>query len=113
MQDWVAKFLSFDRLIGLQLTKAMYYLGLVVIIGYVLWTMLTALGHLFGDFFYSLGQLIGAPIAGLLAIVLWRLVSERTYIYFRDNVGDETAPHRQDEVIETGFTLDPAEEAGA
>ena len=95
--QWVMRFLSFDKLIGLHITRALYYLGLAFIVLVVIWTMLTALGQIFSDFFGMIGIWIGAPLAGVILVMLWRLSCERIYIYFRDNAEPMTEAARAGE----------------
>ncbi len=83
--QWVMRFLSFDKLIGLHITRALYFVGLGFIVLVVIWTMIAALGRIFSDFLGVIGLWIGAPLAGVILVMLWRLSCERFYIYFRDN----------------------------
>ncbi|MEO0465257.1 MAG: DUF4282 domain-containing protein [Pseudomonadota bacterium] len=82
--SWTEKLLDFDRRIGPELTRPIYYLGLIVIAGLVLGAMLMSLTSLFSDFFGSLGRLIGAPFVGVLAVLVWRLMCEWAFLYFAD-----------------------------
>lgn len=84
---WVKRFLSFDELIGLQLTVALYYIGLVAIVLTTVYTMIRSLGSIGRDFFGVLGVWTIGPLTAIIAIMLLRLLCERMYIYFKDRVG--------------------------
>lgn len=106
---WIEKFLSFDELIGEWLTKATYYVGLVVIIGWALLRMIGALASLFSNFFLGVGTLVAAPLQALFAILIWRLLAEAVYIFFRDQ-GDVPIRAKDPENPYTeGFTIDAEE----
>lgn len=108
--NWIEKFLSFDELIGLGLTKATYLIGLVIIVGWAVVRMFVALGSLFDRFFFAVGTFIAAPLQGLLAILVWRLIAEITFIYFRDHGKAVSEPQKETSKPYTdGFTIDAEE----
>jgi len=106
--NWTEKLLDFDQRIGPELTRPVYYLGLVVIAGVVLGTMLMSLGTMFSNFFGSLGRLIGAPFVGLLAVLIWRLACEWVYLYFADRTENFAM---EDPVDVDGVVIDPEDAA--
>lgn len=107
--NWIEKFLSFDEMIGEGLTKATYYVGLIGIIGWALLRIMAALASLFSDFFLSMGALIAVPLQAVFAILIWRLVAEAAYIFFRDH-GDVAIRAKNPEKPYTeGFTIDAEE----
>ncbi|MEO0817523.1 MAG: DUF4282 domain-containing protein [Pseudomonadota bacterium] len=111
--NWIEKFLSFDELIGASLTRITYFVGLIIIIGWAVLRMIGALGYLFADFFYAVGTLIAAPLQAVFAILIWRLVAEVAFIFFRDH-GDVPATEPDAEKPYTeGFTIDADETEAA
>ena len=106
--NWTEKLMDFDQRIGPELTRPVYYLGLIVIAGLVLGTMLMSLGTLLSSFFGSLGRLIGAPVVGLLAVLIWRLICEWAYLFFADR---EAVADFEDAVDVDGVVIDPEDAA--
>lgn len=78
------KLLKFDEFIFPQVTKIIYYVGLVMI---ALFTVLGALGALFtgigqGNFGGGLVGLIGALIGGAVGVLIWRITVELWTVVF-------------------------------
>lgn len=108
--NWMAKFLSFDELIGAGLTKVTYLIGLVIIIGWAVLRMLGAIGSLFSDFFYAVGTLIAAPLQAVVAVLIWRLLAEAAFIFFRDHSVAPVEVREEPKSYTEGFTIDAEEE---
>lgn len=84
---WAKRFLSFDELIGLQLTVALYYIGMVLTVVTLVYTMIRSLGNIANDFLGVLGVWTIGPLTAIISLMLLRLLCERMYIYFKDRVG--------------------------
>lgn len=105
----IEKFLTFDELMGSGLAKATYYLGLFLIIAWAVFSIVTAVALLFSNFFLSLGTLIAVPLQAIFAILIWRLLAEIAFIFFRDHADlakDETPSTKE---YSEGFTIDAEE----
>jgi len=76
-------FLSFDKLIGTQLIKFLYFLGMAAII-------LFGIIGVLGGFSQGIGAVLGALIATIFLIVFWRFMCEIYMLFFRlsDDVRD-------------------------
>jgi hypothetical protein len=72
----IKRFTSFDKLIGTVIVKILYWLGLIGIGIAVLLAMFQQFGMMQYDFTGAVGGLVLAPIAGLIAVVFWRLMCE-------------------------------------
>jgi len=101
---WIKRFLSFDELIGQQLTVALYYIGLLAIVLSLVYTMIGALGSIGDNFFGVLGIWLIGPLTAIIAIMLLRLLCERMYIYFKARVG--TPGSTTDNMVEDMFDVD-------
>ncbi len=110
--NWIAKFLSFDELIGAELTRVTYLAGLVVILGWAILRILGALTQLFESFFMAVGTIIAAPLQAGFAILIWRLLAEAAFVFFRAHDEIVVPAASQDTTFTEGFAVD-AEEAGA
>lgn len=104
LRGWVKRFLSFDELIGLQLTVALYYIGFLAIVVSLIYTMVRSLGSIGDDFLGVLGVWTIGPLTGIIALMLLRLLCERMYIYFKDRVG--TPGSTTDNMVEDMFDMD-------
>ncbi len=98
---WAKRFLSFDELIGLQLTVALYYIGMLLIVVSLFYTMIRSLGSIADDFLGVLGVWTIGPLSAIIALMLLRLLCERMYIYFKDRVG--TPGSTTDNIVEDVF----------
>lgn len=83
MGDLLDRFMSFDKMMGARLIKALYFLGLAIIIVGTLLRMAQSLGWLFSSPFNALAGFVLAPIAGAIAILFWRFVCELYILLFR------------------------------
>ncbi len=79
----VNRFTSFDKLIGTVIVEILYWLGLIGIALGVLLAMLQAFGMMEYNFTGAVGALVMAPIGGLIAVVLWRLMCELYIAIFK------------------------------
>jgi hypothetical protein len=79
----VNQFLNFDKLIGSQLIKILYYLGLIGIALGVIGGVFGGLASMGSGFFSGLGMIIGVIIGGVLAVLFWRFMCELYIILFR------------------------------
>lgn len=79
----IQQFLSFDKLIGTKLIKALYYLGLLGVALMAIGGLFTSLAAFKMGFGAGLGSLIGTIIACALALVFWRFVCEMYMLFFR------------------------------
>lgn len=98
---WAKRFLSFDELIGLQLTVALYYIGMLLIVVTLVYTMIRSLGSIGADFMGVLGVWTIGPLTAIIMLMLLRLLCERMYIYFKDRVG--TPGSTTDNMVEEMF----------
>ena len=98
---WAKRFLSFDELIGLQLTVALYYIGMLLILVSLIYTMIRSLGSIADDFLSVLGVWTIGPLTAIIMLMLLRLLCERMYIYFKDRVG--TPGSTTDNMVEDVF----------
>lgn len=98
---WAKRFLSFDELIGLQLTVALYYIGMLLIVVTLIYTMIQALGSITENFLGVLGVWTIGPLSAIVMLMLLRLLCERMYIYFKDRVG--TPGSTTDNMVEDMF----------
>ena len=101
---WAKRFLSFDELIGLQLTVALYYIGMLLIVVTLIYTMVRSLGSITNDFLGVLGVWTIGPLTAIIMLMLLRLLCERMYIYFKDRVG--TPGSTTDNMVEDIFMGD-------
>ena len=101
---WAKRFMSFDELIGLQLTVALYYIAMALIIVSLIYTMIRSLGNIGNDFLGVLGVWTIGPLTAIVALMLLRLLCERMYIYFKDRVG--TPGSTTDNMVEDMFMGD-------
>lgn len=83
MMSWVQRFLSFDRLIGPQLVKLVYYFGAVVIVIGAIGGLLAAVFSLFGgNFGGGFVQLLAVPAVAAVGLLYWRFVCELFMLAF-------------------------------
>lgn len=76
MGKWLEKLLGFDELVGEDLVKVTYYVGLIFIAGWAVMSLLSALGFLFSDFFFAVGRILSTPVIASVAVLLWRIGAE-------------------------------------
>lgn len=98
---WAKRFLSFDELIGLQLTVALYYIGMLLIVVSLVYAMIRSLGSIADDFLAVLGIWTMGPLTAIISLMLLRLLCERMYIYFKDRIG--TPGSTTDNMVEDMF----------
>lgn len=83
MQALLARFLSFDRLLGTSLVKFVYYVGAAAIAGVALLGLLFAvLAIVGGNFGPGLMQLIAVPAVAAVGLVYWRFLCELFMLAF-------------------------------
>ena len=75
-------FIGFDKLIGTKLIKALYYLGLVGIILFVIGGLFTALGAMRYSFLGGLSALGGTLLGAVIGIVFWSFMCEIYMLFF-------------------------------
>ncbi|MFZ5616220.1 MAG: DUF4282 domain-containing protein [Pseudomonadota bacterium] len=73
MNDLLARFMTFDKLIATGLIKVLYWVGIAVI---ALGALLAAFGGFSQGFMAGLGSLVLAPIVAAIGIVFWRFLCE-------------------------------------
>lgn len=83
MSSMFQRFLSFDRLIGPNLVKLVYYFGAAAIILGAVGVLLTAIFSLFGgNFGKGFVQLIAVPAVAAVGLVYWRFMCELFMLAF-------------------------------
>ncbi|MEM1106281.1 MAG: DUF4282 domain-containing protein [Pseudomonadota bacterium] len=98
VMNWIERFLTFERLLGADLVRVTYYAGLVVILGWAILRILASLALVFSDLFAAIGLFLAVPLQALFAILLWRLLAEAAWVFFRgeEEIVIEAAPQAPD-----------------
>ncbi len=78
--DLVYRFLSFDKLIGAQLVKLLYFIGLIGVAFGTLGVMFSGFGM---GFIQGVGTMILGPVVGVLMLLYWRFICEIILLMFR------------------------------
>jgi hypothetical protein len=113
MGNWLEKFLSFDRMMGEDLVRKTYYLGLLLIAGWAVLSLLGALFFIFSNFSRSISLIVTTPLIALFALMIWRVIAERLML---DWQGVDDEPEAGDEapipgeVVGAGAAAEPQEE---
>lgn len=113
MGNWLEKFLSFDRMMGEDLVRKTYYLGLLMIAGWAVLSLLGALFFIFSNFSRSISLIVTTPLIALFALMIWRVIAERLML---DWQGVEDEPEASEEapipgeVVGAGAAAEPEEE---
>ena len=76
-------FLSFDKLIGTQLIKILYFLGLIGIILSGIAGVFKAFGLMRYSFSNGIGAIVMALIVTVIGLVFWRFMCEIYMLFFR------------------------------
>jgi hypothetical protein len=83
MPSIVKSFLGFDRLIGADLVKLVYYFAaaiIIIMVGVTIFVGLFAIAG--GNLGAGLMQIVAAPVVGIVAMVYWRFVCELFMLAF-------------------------------
>ena len=113
MGNWLEKFLSFDRMMGEDLVRKTYYLGLLLIAGWTVLSLLGALFFIFTNFGRAISLIVTTPLIALFALMIWRVIAERLML---DCQGVEDVPEAGEdapipgEVVGAGAAAEPEEE---
>lgn len=83
-------FLSFEKMISGSLIKLLYWLGLVIIVLFVLGALSGSISTMSWNGALGLLQFVVALIAGALGILLWRVICEMylTFLSMNDRLGE-------------------------
>ncbi len=79
----IQHFLTFDKLIGTQLIKVLYYLGLVGITLGAILSLFGGLAMMTQSFVGGLGTVIVSIIGFAVGILFWRFICEIYMLFFR------------------------------
>ena len=90
MGELIKRFWSFDRLLGVDLVKLIYYFGLAAIVVGIAIGMMLGVITLMSDLGRGFVQIIAVPAVGAVVIVYWRFVCEFFMVVFQmnDRLGD-------------------------
>lgn len=110
MGNWLEKFLSFDRMMGEDLIRKTYYLGLLLIAGWAVFSLLGAFIFIFSNFSRSISMIVTTPLIALFALMIWRVLAERLMLDWQDV---EDAPEESEEAPIPGEVVGAAAEAEA
>ncbi|MCI4644941.1 MAG: DUF4282 domain-containing protein [Hyphomonadaceae bacterium] len=111
MGNWLEKFLSFDRMMGEDLVRKTYYVGLVLIAGWVVLSLLLALVSVFSNFGRALSLIVTTPLLALFALMIWRVIAERLMLDWQN--GDTNSEDAQaDEAPIPGEVVGAADAEG-
>ena len=112
MGNWLEKFLSFDRMMGEDLVRKTYYLGLLLIAGWAVLTVLGALFMVFSNFGAALSLVVTTPLIALFALMIWRVIAERLMLDWQDTEYAEEAADEDPipgEVVNAATSQSPEE----
>lgn len=76
-------FLNFDTLIGTRLIVLIYFFGLFVIAFAFLSNLFQGLKLFGSDFLQGVGSILGAVVAAVFAVLVWRFMYELFMLIFR------------------------------
>ncbi|MBX9745558.1 MAG: DUF4282 domain-containing protein [Hyphomonadaceae bacterium] len=83
MQDFIQRFLGFERLLGPGLVKLVYYVGAGAIVLFAVGALLTAVFSLAGgNFGTGAMQLLAVPAVAAVAFIYWRFLCELFMLAF-------------------------------
>lgn len=83
MNDLIARFWGFDKLIGSALVKFVYYLGLAGIALALVVGVVASLAMLTSNFAMGLGLLIAYVLGCAVGVVFWRFTCEMAILAFQ------------------------------
>ncbi len=89
--NFLKRFWSFDRLLGVDLVKLIYYFGLAaIVVGIAVGMMLGVVTMTSADLGQGFVQLVAFPVVGAVVIVYWRFLCEFFMVVFQmnDRLGD-------------------------
>ncbi len=101
MNDFVKRFINFDKLIATTLIKILYWVGLAGIAVWGLVFLVSAFGMMTQSVLAGLGMLILLPIALAIMLLFWRFLCEVYIVIFgiydrlgevRDRLGGPVPP---------------------
>ena len=81
----LASLLNFDKFVAPTLIRVVYWVGIVGIIGGVLFSLSTALQQMSYNASSAIGGVIIALIGGAAALLLWRVICEIWIVIFSIN----------------------------
>lgn len=90
MGGLLKRFLSFDHLLGVDLVKLIYYVGLIGIVASIAIGILFGLVTLTSNIGGGFVQIVAVPAVGAVTIVYWRFACEFFLVVFQmnDNLRD-------------------------
>ncbi len=81
----LGSFLNFDKFVAPTLIKIVYWVGIVGIIGFALFTAMSSFGKMGYDASGAIGGVIIALIGGAVGILVWRVTCEIWIVLFSIN----------------------------
>lgn len=79
MNSIISRFTSFDKLIATGLIKALYWIGIAVI---VVASVIMAFSGFTDGFVSGLGSVVLAPIVAAISVIFWRFLCELYIVIF-------------------------------
>ena len=79
----ISSFLTFDKLIGTKLIKALYYIGMALILIFGVIAFFGAIASIRYGFFSGLAAIFLALLGTLVGLVFWRFLCEIYLLFFR------------------------------
>ena len=79
----ISSFLTFDKLIGTKLIKALYYIGMALILIFGVIAIFGAIASIRYGVFSGLAAIFLALLGTLVGLVFWRFLCEIYLLFFR------------------------------
>jgi hypothetical protein len=101
MNDFVKRFINFDKLIATTLIKILYWVGLAGIAVWGVIFLVSAFGMMTQNVLAGLGMLVLLPLALVIMVLFWRFLCEVYIVIFgiydrlgevRDRMGGPVTP---------------------